>query len=405
MTAQKIHTKICSIYWQMQQVSLRSMRSQYSGGCSKADYRTCRTYWTGGSRPRVHWSCSWAFMQMVCASTWLMWGRLVGSVCSMARISWRRSLLYFDDIGANVPRTIFMTRAGRLWTGQICQNGRHFSVSYLTSQKNSSDLSLSLSLSLSHGKLTLAARFIFHSEGGGWANNKKRTIVLLSLCELLQWPLRKGKSHKVKHMHAWTDTHTHTYWNTNSIHMIGIISKLPCNDDLIKKFTKACFLTRSLVLELESLNACTSFDHLVVIVLARHQAKFGWHVVCSWDKKKIALPPMSSLAAKWGSNYSRTMSFVRQRLSVAILRASVHCAGCPKEARSTFFGRWAALSLFFIKLFWAFDFCLPWCFCSSSFHMIKFWFSFYLFMPFHVVDVFNCSCWCTFCSYLFIYYY
>ena len=34
---------------------------------------------------------------------------------------------------------------------------------------------------------------------------------------------------------------------------------------------------------------------------------------------------MKRAAAKRGSNYSRTMSFVRQRLSVAILRASVHC--------------------------------------------------------------------------------
>ena len=60
--------------------------------------------------------------------------------------------------------------------------------------------------------------------------------------------------------------------------------------------------------------------------------------------------------------------------------------GVPERSLPHFIWTMGPLCPFFHKfvLFWAFDFCLPWCFCSS-FHMIKFCFSFYLFMPFHVI--------------------
>ena len=72
------------------------------------------------------------------------------------------------------------------------------------------------------------------------------------------------------------------------------------------------------------------------------------------------------------------------------------CAGVPERSLPHFIWTMGPLCPFFHKfvLFWAFDFCLPWCFCSS-FLMIKFCFSFCLFMPFHVVDVLIVFC-CTY---------
>lgn len=47
--------------------------------------------------------------------TWLIVGRLLGSRCSIRRISWRRSSLYLSDIGSNVPRIIRRISAGRVY--------------------------------------------------------------------------------------------------------------------------------------------------------------------------------------------------------------------------------------------------------------------------------------------------
>ena len=64
----------------------------------------------------------------------------------------------------------------------------------------------------------------------------------------------------------------------------------------------------------------------------------GVHVM-----KKVA----ARLAEKWDSNYSRTMSFVRQRLFVAILRASVHCVwGARKKLAPLHLDDGAALPFF-----------------------------------------------------------
>ena len=64
----------------------------------------------------------------------------------------------------------------------------------------------------------------------------------------------------------------------------------------------------------------------------------GVHVL-----KRVA----AQLAAKWGSNYCRTMSFVRQRLSVATLWASVHCVrGARKKLAPLHLDDGATLPLF-----------------------------------------------------------
>ena len=64
----------------------------------------------------------------------------------------------------------------------------------------------------------------------------------------------------------------------------------------------------------------------------------GVHVI-----KRVA----AQLAAKWGSNYSRPMFFVQQRLSVAILRASLHCVwGARKKLAPFHLDKAAALPLF-----------------------------------------------------------
>ena len=109
----------------------------------------------------------------------------------------------------------------------------------------------------------------------------------------------------------------------------------------------------------------------------------GVHVM-----KKVA----ARLAEKWESNYTVQSDNVLCPAATVRCYSSglcTLCAGCPKEACPTSLS-WTMgpLCPFFHKfvLFWAFDFCLPWCFCSS-FLMIKFCFSFYLFMPFNVVDV------------------
>ena len=76
--------------------------------------------------------------------------------------------------------------------------------------------------------------------------------------------------------------------------------------------------------------------------------------VCSYDGaihregthflKRVA----ARLVAKWSSHYSQTMSFVRQRLSVAILRASVHCVrGARRKLAPLYLDDGAALPLFF----------------------------------------------------------
>ena len=63
----------------------------------------------------------------------------------------------------------------------------------------------------------------------------------------------------------------------------------------------------------------------------------GVHVL-----KRVA----AKLAAKWSSCYSQTMSFVRQRMSVAILRASVHCVrGARKKLAPLHLDDEAALPL------------------------------------------------------------
>ena len=83
------------------------------------------------------------------------------------------------------------------------------------------------------------------------------------------------------------------------------------------------------------------------------QTSLGCLILCSSDgavhregvhvMKRVA----AQLAAKWGSNYSRTMSFVRQRLSVAILRASVHCVrGARKKLAPLHLDDGAALPFF-----------------------------------------------------------
>ena len=54
------------------------------------------------------------------------------------------------------------------------------------------------------------------------------------------------------------------------------------------------------------------------------------------------------LVVKWRSHYSQTMSVVRQRLSVATLRASVHCVrGARRKLAPLYLDDGAALPLFF----------------------------------------------------------
>ena len=65
--------------------------------------------------------------------------------------------------------------------------------------------------------------------------------------------------------------------------------------------------------------------------------------------KKVA----ARLAEKWDSNYSRTMSFVGPAATVRSYSSGLCtlCAGCPKEACPTSFGRWGRFAPFFINLF------------------------------------------------------
>ena len=120
----------------------------------------------------------------------------------------------------------------------------------------------------------------------------------------------------------------------------------------------------------------------------------GIHVL-----KRVA----AQLAAKLGSNYSWTMSFVRQRLSVAILRASVHCAWVPEGSLLKFIVTMGPLCPFFFKeVFLSF---LNFVCLDGAAHLpfvgLKFVFFFILFIydtPFF--DVFCCYfCSCTFCRY------
>ena len=100
----------------------------------------------------------------------------------------------------------------------------------------------------------------------------------------------------------------------------------------------------------------------VLIAQMMYVSKYKSHKIALFNSmKKSNIAPISATAttATTGrgqqlrdSNYSRTMSFVRQRLSVAILRASVHCVRCArKKLAPLHLDDGARFAPFFINLF------------------------------------------------------